>query len=238
MAKNRRFLSLTLATFLSLSLLVAATGCSSGEKEPTLQEIWEKSESGVDVKSFSMRLSVYYLNTAFGSGIVQENIVNVNGDDLHVQSSLFGADFLEVIKIGDKQYRKMFNDKKWREEQVSVRASDYSAVGRRLSDLPNLSTGSRLEGKENMGGEEVYHLVFEVSPENVTSIFPSVSTVNLSGNQGARIDVWVRASDYMRIKYEALVKGVSITDKIGKGDVRIVVELSNINQPITINPPS
>lgn len=238
MVSFRRNTVLILLTLFFLSSLFVLSGCSKGEKEPSLREIWEKSEKGVDVKSFTMRLSIHYLNTSFGSGIVQESTIDVNGEDIHIQNSLFGVEFQELIRVGNKQYRKVFNEKKWKEEPVSVNASDVTEIGGRLTELPELAYSSQVEGKEKMGGEEVYHLVFEVSPEQVTRIFPSVPSVNLSGNQGGRIDIWVRTSDFMRIKYEALVKGVTITEKLGKGDVRIVVELTNVNQPVAIKPPS
>ena len=226
------FISLAL-----LSLLAALPGCGKGE--PTLEEIWEKSMEAQDnITSLHMEIAIFYQNTKFGSGQIQTYTVDVSGNNVHLQNSIFGHTFSEVIVVGGKQYSRAMGEKKWQEQPVSLTAQSATEQVRGFSDLPTVASTKESKGLEKVGGKDCYHLYFGLAPGEISKVFSSVPVSSLSAAAGADIDVWVEKETNYRIKYEALIRNVLIEEKIGYGDVRIVTTITEINQPISISPPS
>jgi len=217
-------------------LLLTLPGCFGGE--PSVDEIWEKSEKAQEnITSLHMEITVLYQNTKFGSGQIQTYTVDVSGNNVHLQNAIFGHTFSEVFVVGGKQYSRVMNETKWSEQPVSVTAQGATEQVGGFSNLLSLASSKENKGVENIGGKEVYHLTFALSPDSISSLFKSVPVTQLSAAAGGSVDVWVEKDTYYRVRYEAVVQNVLITDQIGYGDVRIVTNVSEINQPISINPP-
>ncbi len=218
-------------------LLTAFPGCGKGE--PTLEEIWEKSaEAQENITSLHMEIAVFYQNTKFGSGQIQTYTVDVSGNNVHLQNSIFGHTFSEVVVVGGKQYSRAMGSEKWQEQPVSLSAQSATEQVRGFADLPSVASTRENKGLEKIGGKEAYHLYFGLSPGEIPNLFSKVPVSQLSAATGADVDVWVEKDTYYRIKYEAVIRNVLIEEKIGNGDVRIVTNITQINQPININPPS
>ena len=217
-------------------LLLTLPGCFGGE--PSLEEIWEKSTDAQDnITSLHMEIAVLYQNTKFGSGQIQTYTVDVSGNNVHLQNAIFGHTFSEVIVVGGKQYSRVMNETEWNEQPASVTAKGATEQMEGFSNLPSLASSKENKGIEKIGGKEVYHLTFGLSPDSISSLFKSVPVTQLSAAAGGSVDVWVEKETYYRVKYEALVQNVLITEQIGYGDVRVVTNVSEINQPISISPP-
>lgn len=216
------------------AMLVFLPGCGGGE--PSVNEIWERSaEAEADINSWHMDIYIYYDNTQFGSGLIETTSIDVSGDNYHYQRSIFGQSFTEIIKVGGKTYVLSTDTGEWTEQAASVDTSP-GQVGQ-FSNLPSQSSSQENLGVEAVNGVQAYHLVFNLGPENVSSLFPDVPAGQLSANAGGKVDVWVDEEDYYKVKYEASISNVQITDQIGYGGLRIVVDFSSINQPISITPP-
>jgi hypothetical protein len=224
------FLTIILATGLVLML----PGCG-GTK--SVNDIWQKMlQADQTIKSMNMNIAMYYENTKFGSGQIEGTSIDISGDDVHLQKWLFGQDFLEVIRVGGKQYSRSMGSDKWTEVPLTLSNQTYTAEGQ-IGNLPNVASASENLGLETVDGKSAYHLTFTLPPEGVGSVFSSVSAAELAQNKGAKVDVWVDKDTNFTLKYEALINNVLITDKIGYADRRITNTITKINEVITISSP-
>lgn len=230
------FIPVVALSLVMACMLLALPGCFGGE--PSVEEIWEKSEQAQEnITSLHMEIAVLYQNTKFGGGQIQTYTVDVSGNNVHLQNSIFGHTFSEVIVVGGKQYSRVMNEKKWNEQPASITVQGATEQVEGFANLPSLADSKENKGIEKIGGKEVYHLSFTLSPNSISSLFKSVPVTQLSAAAGGSVDVWVEKETHYRVKYEAVVQNVLITEQIGYGDVRIVTTISEINQPISISPP-
>lgn len=237
MKKSRsRWAVSILAMLLFASLLVAFPGCFGGE--PGVEEIWENSqEADNNINSYHMEIAILYENTDLGGGQIQTFTYDVNGNNVHATGSIFGQSFSEIIVVGGKQYSRTMGQEEWTEQAVTVNPQAVSENLGGFADLPAIATSSENLGLETVDGQEVYHLAFTLDPEDVAGLFGSVDPAQLSANAGGNVDVWVEKDTDYRIKYEALVRNVLITQQIGYGDTHLIINITNINEPVNINPP-
>lgn len=235
---GRRRLVLVTAVILTTSLmLVIFPGCKK-EKELTLEEIWDKSSAAQEnISSLHMEISIYYQNTKFGNGLIQTYTVDVSGNDLHFQNTVFGQMFSEVILAGGKQYSRVMGAQEWKEEPATITARSATQQVEGFANLPSIASAKELKGVEKSFGKDVYHLSFTIPANQISSLFTRVPVTQLSTSTGCSVDVWVEKGTFYRVRYEALIQNVLIEEKIGTGDVRIVTAITDINQPISINPP-
>ena len=225
-----------LATLLFASVLLAIPGCFGGEA--SVEEIWEKSqEADNSINSYHMEIAIYYENTDLGGGQIQTYTYDVNGNNVHATGSIFGQSFSEIIVVGGKQYSRMMGEEEWTEQAATIDPQTVSENLGGFADLPAIATTAENLGVETVDGVEVYHLAFSLDPEDVAGLFQSVDASQLTANAGGNVDVWVEKDTDYRIKYEALVRNVLITQQIGYGDTRLAINITNINEPININPP-
>jgi hypothetical protein len=236
-ARYLRYSVVALSILLAAGLMmVVVSGCGGGEM--SIEEIWEKSEEAdQSVTSLHMEVNIYYQNTQYGGGLIQNTSIDVSGDNVHAQSSIFGQSFSEVIRVGGQQYSRYLGSDEWAEEPVSISAESVTSQISQFSTLPSVASSSENTGEENVGGVQTYHLSFTLSPQTVSSLFTDVPAEQLSANSGGTVDVWIDTGNFYKVKYEALISNVLITEEIGYGDVRIETTITNINQPITITPP-
>lgn len=224
------------AAFAVALLAMSLAGCGKGE--PSVQELWEKSEAAEkNITSLHMEVAIYYQNTKFGGGQIQTTSIDVSGNNVHSTSAIFGQSFSEVIVVGGKQYGRFGASEEWQEQPVTMSGSAVTDQVQSFARLPEIASSSENLGLEKVNGVDAYHLAFTLSPNEVSSLFKNVQAEQLSANTGGKVDVWVEKETGYRIKYEAVVNNALITDKIGYGDIRVVTALSSINQPISITPP-
>jgi hypothetical protein len=224
------------SVLLVVGMLFAFPGCFGGE--PSVEEIWEKSEEAENnINSLYMEIAIYYENTQFGGGQIQTTSINVSGDNVQANSALFGQSFSEIIVVGGKQYTRTMGSEEWTEQTATINRQTVTEQVEGFADLPNMASTSENLGVESLDGKEVYHLSFTLSPDEIKDVFRNVQPSQLVANAGGNVDVWVEKDTYYRVKYEALVKNASITEQIGYGDIRIVTTITSINEPISITPP-
>jgi hypothetical protein len=232
---HRPLVILSAAILLGVTLLVAIPGCGG---TPSIEEIWQKSQEAEEsITSKHYIVNIYYQDTEFGSGLVETTVIDVSGENGHVQRTLFGQDFSEYILVDGKQYSRVMGSDEWTVETALIGIDTATQQIRDLADLPSLASSQENLGLETVSGMEVYHLVFELPPQNVAAAFPSVSASELAANQGATVDVWIDENDFYKVKYQALIKNKLITEQVGYGNMLVLIDITDINEPISITPP-
>ncbi|MDI6830493.1 MAG: hypothetical protein QME88_04065 [Actinomycetota bacterium] len=224
--------------------LASLAGCGAGEEaekgagEMTIEELWSRAqEADSEIRSWHMEIASYYENTQYGSGQIQSIIIDVNGDDLHEQDLLLGQVYFEYKRVEGKQYNRNMSTGTWEEvtpDASSDAAREYSS---QFLELPSLAESQSHLGTETIGGEEAERFRFLLGPEAVKSIFSSQPSFDFSANKGGEVEVWIDSDEYYLLRYEIVIREVIIPEKIGKGDIRFVVNISGVNEPVEIEPP-
>lgn len=224
-----------LVLLLAGGMLVVFPGCGGGL--PSVEEIWEKSlEAENNINSLHMEISISYENTKFGGGQIQTTSINVSGENVQASSSLFGQSFSEIVVVGGRQYSRTMGSEEWTEQAATVNRQTVTQV-QGFANLPAEASSSKNLGIEKLGGKEVYHLSFTLTPDEVKSLFKNVQASQLTSNAGGDVDVWAEEETGYRLKYEALIRNANITEQIGFGDIRVTAVITSINEPISIAPP-
>lgn len=232
-------------TACSLLLLAIAVGCGGGTQgteaasDLGMDEMWARAqEADSGIESWHMEISSYYENTQYGSGQIQSIIIDVNGDDIHEQDLLLGQVYFEYKRVGGKQYNKDMENGTWSEvpaEQETGSASEYTS---QFLELPSVAASQEHLGTETIDEEEAEHFSFTLTPEGVTQMFSSQPSFDFSQNTGGEVDVWIDSDEYYLLRYELVIRNAIIPEKIGNGDIRFIVSIRDINEPIEITPPT
>ncbi|MDY6794751.1 MAG: hypothetical protein SWK76_05665 [Actinomycetota bacterium] len=237
-----RFKAMTIAATLVALFAVAFTvGCGGDKLEPAemgVEDLWEMAaQADEDIESWHMELTSYYLNTQYDSGPIQSMIVDVNGEDLHEQWLLMGQVYAEFIKVDGREYSKDMLDDTWKEVEATSDgeiAGDYTS---QFMELPSQASSQENVGVEVIDGRETEHFHFALSSSRVEEMFTTTTSYGFSDNGGGEVDVWIDRETYFMVRYDLVIKNVVIPEEIGLGDLRFVVDISDINQPIEIAAP-
>lgn len=238
------FLALNIV-FLGFFLLLFQFGCAGKNKggeslsaQGDWKGIWDRSEeAGRQINSFSMEISVFYQGTEFGSGLVQSSKMKVSGEDFSVETSLFGQPVSEAVQVGGNRYTRSIVENKWKREKVSVNDTAEKGELEKLSSIPENASSVDYLGVEELESQPAHRLRFYLESGRVLEVLPSVPREQIAENKGATIDVWIRESDFQRVKYEMTVRNTKINEKLGFGDLRVVVNIRDINERLIIKPP-
>jgi hypothetical protein len=233
------------ATLLCLSLLLAFTaGCGSQAREDegaadlSIEEFWERAQGAdTSIESWHMEIASYYENTQYGSGQIQSIIIDVSGEDMHEQDLLLGQVYFEYKRVGGRQYNKDMESGTWAEvpaEQSTPAATEYTS---QFLELPSLAETQEHVGADTIDGRDTEHFRFTLSPEGVKRMFSAQPSFDFTMNTGGEVEVWIDGAEYYMVRYELVIRDVIIPEKIGNGDIRFVVNIRNINEPIDIKPP-
>lgn len=246
MRRGRSAPAAALAAMALALILASAAGCGgeagSGEEAAALSmdELWARAEQAdTAIASWHMEIASYYENTQYGSGQIQSIIIDVNGDDLHEQDLLLGQVYFEHKRVGGKSYNKDVASGTWSEvASDEPTAGDASAYTSRFLELPSLADTREYLGRESLGEAEAERFRFTLSPESVRGMFSAQPSFDFSENAGGEVEVWIDSDEYYLLRYELSIKDVIIPEKIGRGDIRFVVSIRDINRPVTITPPA
>jgi hypothetical protein len=224
----------------ALFLLCLATGCGGGEEADgiDIDNAWEQiKDANLKIESAQYELAIYYENTQFGSGQVQSMIIETNGEDYHDKLLVFGQVIGEVICVDGRQFEKDVQTNKWEEVPVApVAFSSTDDFGQWLEQISQASSREFL-GEENIAERWTERWHFSLGPEfamnNLTSNPPS----DLAQNSGSDVDLWIDEDEFFILRWEIVIHDVLITQEIGNGDLKFVINTSDINEPIDIAPP-
>jgi outer membrane lipoprotein-sorting protein len=223
-------------------LLTFVVGCGgSGDSRDisgmSIEEVWQKAEEAdAAIDSFHMEIAFYYENTQFGGGQTQSMIVDVNGEDLHEQDLILGQVYFEYKRVGGQQYVKDVESGAWEVVTTDIPTEDASEFTSQFLQLLSLSTSQERVGTETLDEEQAEHFLFSLDPDGVIKLFTSKPSYDFSGNTGGEVNVWIDSNAYYLVRYELVIHNVVIPE-IGNADLRFVVSIRDINEPIEIIPP-
>ncbi|OFW66284.1 MAG: hypothetical protein A2V52_07580 [Actinobacteria bacterium RBG_19FT_COMBO_54_7] len=233
---------LLLAVLIASSVLAALlSGCGGGTQadKMSIEEVWSRAgNTEKKVNSEHMEMAIYYENTKYGGGQMQSLIIDISGDDFHLQNLLFGTVVSEDIRVNGKSYSKQAGKNAWTEVQAVASDNSTSEVISQFLQLPAMASSQERLGKEMLGDLETQHYRFILSPEAAVNMFPPTPPADFSSTSGGEVDVWITTDDFNMVRYELVIRNVKITDEIGTGDIRFLVNIRDINKPIDIKPPS
>lgn len=222
-------------------LLPFAAGCGGGKvKEETtdIDEIWgEIDQANRNINSVHREIAIYYENTKYGGGPVQSMITDSNGEDVHEQILLFGQVVSETIYVNGRQYDKDIETNKWKETPVTPLDEISDEYTPQLLDQLSEASSKVNMGAETIGDTLTEHWRFSLGPEFAMAMFTSMPSSDFSQNTGSEVNLWIGDGSYYIIKCEMVIRNVLITNEIGDGDLRFVLNFSEINEPIVISPP-
>jgi len=240
---------MTAVTILSLPIifmLLVSIGCGEDEAGSSEVEgmIKRAEEAGEQVDSYHMVLTMYIESGEAGSTITEELVLEISGDDARMLDTIYDPETgeslgsEEVIRVGDRQYRKNIGGDRWVEDEEAT-LSEEAAGGYTtyISEFLTNSTSNENLGEEEINGVTAVHLRFELSPENIRSLMTNVPASSLEGSPGGQVDIWLEKETDYPVQYELLFRGVTLGQYIESADVRIVIDITSINQPVNINPP-
>lgn len=236
-----RWSALLLVAIAGASVLLAyAAGCGGKKeaKELSIDDMWQKAaEADTNISSWHMEIASYYENTKYGGGQIQSIIIDVNGDDLHEQDLLLGQVYFEYMRVGGKQYNKDMASGNWTEVPATSTGDTASEVTSQFLELPSVAESQEHVGTETIGDQEAERFHFTLTPQSVIGMFATQPSFDFSQNSGGEVDVWIDSNGYYMLRYELLIRNVIIPEQIGTGDIRFVVNIRDINEPIEITPP-
>ena len=229
--------------FLLLLLLLAGCGgggegAGTGTEALSVEEMWRRAEeANKDIQSGHMEIAIYYEKTQYGGGQIQSIIIEVNGEDIHEQDLLLGQVYLEYKRVGGKQYNRDMASGAWSEVPVDTAGDAASEYTSHFLELPSLAASQEALGTEAIDGRDAEHFRFALDPASVQEMFSTQPSFDFSQNTGGEVDVWIDRDEYYLVRYELVIRNAIIPEKIGAGDIRFVVNIRDINQPIEITPP-
>jgi hypothetical protein len=240
-SKRLRISALCLAVIVSSLLIAFLGGCGGGGSKASkmsIADVWAKAgDTEKTINSEHMEIAIYYENTTYGSGQARSLIIDINGKDFHLQNKLFGSVVSEDIQVGGKHYTKDMGKSTWSEVQGAPADTSTSNVASQFLQLPSIASSQQRVGTETLDQVETEHYRFSLSPEAAVNMFPPTPPADFSTTTGGDVDVWITSSDFNMVRYELIIRNVKITDQIGIGDIRFLVNVTNINQPIEITAP-
>jgi hypothetical protein len=247
--RNRRSSVATTAAALFITVicvLLIFTGCGGdGAGSSEVESLIRKAEeAGEQVDSYHMVLTMYIESAETGSTITEELVLEISGDDAHMTDTIYNPETgeslgsEEVIRVGDRQYRKNIGSDQWVEDEEATlseeAAGGYTAY---IGEFLTNSISSENLGEEEVNGVTAVHLRFELSTENIKSLMTNVPASSLEGSPGGQVDVWLEKEENYPVRYELLFRGVILGQYVESADVRIIIDITAINQPVTITAP-
>lgn len=241
--RKGRVLALVFPALVLAVVLVSFAACGCGEKEEraedlSIEEVWQRVKEAHDsARSFHMEIAGYYLNTGYGSGQIQSIILDVDGENLHERDLIFGQVYAEYIRVDGKVYSKDVGTGQWQEmavEETGITAETYTS---RFLDLPAVASSAEYVGEEKVNQRRTWHYRFTLDSSTVADLLAGDSSYDFSRNEGGVVDAWVDAETFHLARYQLEVKNVVISQQIGQGDVRFVIDITGVNEPVDITPP-
>ena len=220
----------------ALALTSLTAGCfSRPPAELTAAEIMAKASNAMrNVKSIHFKLTSTGGMMAIGTGMAARSIEGdvVRPDRLRGTAvSTFGKLTVDLgfMVIGTHQYVTNPITKKWEEMPAQANAPNLldpdhgaTAILKQVSDLKRLAD-------ESIDGVDCYHVAGKIGASLIAGLVGAPGTSNtLSG------DVWVGTKDF-------LVRRIRLVGAVASNEpnaIQRVLDLSNFNETISIEPPS
>ncbi len=227
----------------STACLVVA-GCGGNGGISDVESLVAKAQdAGEAIDSYHMVLSMSFEGAEAGQVKTEELVIDIAGDDVILKDTFYdpetgeGTVIQEAIRIGDKQWGRDLTGGGWVEERATLDEETATSYTSHISDFISNSVSAQMLGEEEMNGVNAVHLRFELSPENVSSLLTDIPQSSLETSTGGQVDIWVDAASYYPVKYEMVFRNVTLGSGYNDVDVRITIDITDINGPLEISPP-
>jgi LppX_LprAFG lipoprotein len=211
-------------------------GCSLGKPaELSPADIMAKASDALKpVKSVHFKVSSTKGMMAIGSGLVAKNIEGdiVQPDRLRGKAiSTFGRVTVEInfIIVWTKQFITNPITKKWESVDGASAVPNLLDPDKGASLLLRQVSNLNKRPNESIGGVDCYHLTGDVASSLVANL-----TGGTSADRALSGDMWIASSDFL-LRQIHLV-GPVITSE--PPEIERVLEFSNFNQSVAIDPPT
>lgn len=225
----------------AIAVLLTACGGSGGSE---IADILSRAErAGESIESYRMSISMHVTGEGADDLQSEELALEVNGNDVHLRDTFFdpesgeGTVIQEVVRAGNRQWRKDISSGQWAEEDPVLSGEATSAYASHIGDFLANSDSASVLGEEEVNGVRAVRLRFELSRENVTALLPEAPGFSLEGCEGGQADIWVDAAASFPVRYELLYRNVMVGQGMQNADVRIVIDITDINGPVEITAP-
>lgn len=231
---------------LSASLLLGGCGGDGGDSPGTgIEGLIEKARAaGERIESYRMVLTMFIEKEGDDHFRTERLEIDIDGEDVRLLDIFYDPEtgeettIQEVVRVGERQFRRDLTSEGWVEEEVSLSEERASTYTSHIAEfLANSSSAENL-GVEEVNGVEAVRLRFEMSSENVTNLMTEIPDENLADNQGGKVDIWIDESEYYPVKYEILFRHALIGQDAEYADVRIDIDITGINHPLDIAAPA
>lgn len=230
-------LSVTLIAFVVCGCGGDGDGQSQGEVLD-LEELWSRAcQADASLDSWRMTIDSYYENTQYGSGQIQSIAIEVSGDDVYERDLLMGQSYYEYKRVAGRQYIWDARSGTWKETTEELGREGEFRASSQFPELPTLATSQEYMGRETIGGREAEHFHLLLDASGVKQMFSATTSMDFSQNGGGEVDLWIDSREFYLLRYELLIRSVILPQNIGRADMRFVVNIEDINQPITIEAP-
>lgn len=149
--------------------------------------------------------------------------------DIKAEATVFSA-FIEIKVIGIENTYHMTDpiSGNWREISPGVLPFNFANLGRTLGGILTSIQGPMEEARESIGGQRTVHIKGTVTSRDLAALIP-----NAANNIEVGMEVWIQERDAFLIR--ARIEGpVVSTDP---PDVVRILNFTNFNEPVTVEPP-
>ncbi|MDY6794555.1 MAG: hypothetical protein SWK76_04635 [Actinomycetota bacterium] len=234
------------AALLVLAASLLLSGCGGdGSGDPGVGDLMGRAQAaGEGIESYRMVLTMSVEKEGQDPAKTEELEIDIDGRDVRLMDTFYdpesgeGITIQEVIRAGDRQFRRDLTSEEWVEEEVSLSEEQAASYTSHIKDFLANSSSAENMGVESVNGVEAVRLRFEMSPENVLSLMIDVPEENLADNQGGQVDIWIDESDYYPVRYEILFRHALIGQEGEYASVRIRIDITDINRPLDITAPT
>ena len=222
---------------------ILLAGCGGGGGSGIADILARAEKAGEGIESYRMAITMRITGEEADDLRSEELVLEVNGNDVFLRDTLFdpesgeGTVIQEVVRAGDRQYRKYISSGQWTEEEPTLGEEATMGYTSHIGDFLTNSVSASELGEEEVNGVRAVHLRFELSPENVSVLLPEAPDFSLEECEGGQADIWVDAASSFPVRYELLYRKVMVSHGMRRADVLIVIDITEINGPVVIRPP-
>lgn len=238
-------MALLFISTLLLMALPAALGCGGGGSSSQIKDLIKRAaQAGGGIDSYRMSLSMFFETGQSGNMRTDELTIEIDGNDVSLKETFYdpqtgkGTVIQETVRVGGRQYSRDLKSGQWVEEEPSSLEEAAATYTSHISDFVSYSTSAEIIGEETVNGAGSTHLLFQLSPQDVKGLLPSTPQPNLDANTGGQVDLWLDRDTAYPVKYDMFFRNVLVGQEFGNADVRIIIDITDINKPLGIKSPS
>ena len=153
--------ALLVPAIIALSLLA---GCGGGGGSEAKGLLGQAEKAGGSIDSYHTSLAMFFEGGQQDGMKTEELVIDINGDDVRLKDTFYnpetgeGTVIQEVVRIGEKQYRRDLSSGAWVEEEPSLSEEAAATYTSHITDFASNSSSAEKIGVEEINGVNAAHL--------------------------------------------------------------------------------